>query len=116
MAHPDLMPLMAWFALEQKADNPSGRGAIRDPKLAALIEAQNAGQVGAAFPPGFLLTTIMALATAGTTANPFGPSLDRDALTRPDALRRNIAEAIRLLSEATAGVADFSPRIDKTEL
>jgi hypothetical protein len=48
---------------------------LQDAKIASA-EAQNAGQVGTKFPPGFLLTTMLALATAWTTAKPFGPSLD----------------------------------------
>jgi hypothetical protein len=34
---------------------------------------------------------------------PFGPTLDPDAHQRPDALRRNIAEAVRLLAAAKLG-------------
>jgi hypothetical protein len=49
MAHPDLMGLMAWFGLEQKADSPPERGAALDVKVAALMKAQNAGQMGTAF-------------------------------------------------------------------
>lgn len=100
MAHPDLMRLLAWVGLEQKVDNPSERRTVRDEKVAALMKAQKAGQVGTAFPPGFLLIAIMSLATAWTAANPFGPTLDPDATKRPAALRRSIAEAVRLLSEA----------------
>jgi hypothetical protein len=103
MAHPDLMRLMARFGLEQTAESPAARGATRDVKVAALRKAQNAGQVGTAFPPGFLLTAIKALATAWTAANPFGPSLDPDAHKRPAALRRNIEEAVRLLAEPKIG-------------
>ncbi|HWL85020.1 MAG TPA: TetR family transcriptional regulator [Polyangiaceae bacterium] len=101
MAHPDLMRLMAWFALEQKADSPPERGAVMDAKVAALMKVQKAGQMGTTFPPRFLLTAIMTLATAWTAANPFGPSLDPDAHKRPAALRRSIAEAVRLLSESS---------------
>jgi hypothetical protein len=54
--------------------------------------------MGTAFPPAFLLTAILALATAWTTANPFRPSLDPEALNRPAELRRNIVEAVRRLS------------------
>lgn len=103
MAHPDLMRLMAWFGLEQKADTPAERGTALEVKVAALKKAQNAGRVGTAFSPGFLLTAITALATAWTAANPFGPSLAPDAHKRPAVLRRNIAEAVRLLSESKIG-------------
>jgi AcrR family transcriptional regulator len=99
MAHPDLMRLMAWFGLEQ-ADSPAERRTALDVKVAALLKAQKAGQVGTAFPPGFLLTAIMALATAWTAPNPFGPSLDPNAHKHLATLRRNIAEAVRLLSDS----------------
>ncbi len=100
MAHPDLMRLMAWFGLEQKADSPAERRTALDVKVAALLKAQKAGQVGTAFPPGFLLTAIMALATAWTAPNPFGPSLDPNAHKHLATLRRNIAEAVQLLSDS----------------
>lgn len=100
MAHPDLMRLMTWFGLEQKADSPAERGAALHRKVAALMTAQDAGRVGTAFPPGFLLTAIMALATAWTAPNPYGPSLDPNAHKHLATLRRNIAEAVRLLSES----------------
>ena len=103
MAHPDLLRLMAWFALEQKTEIPAVRAAARDAKVEEVKKAQKAGRVGTAFPPGFLLTAIMTLATAWTAANPFGPSLDPSAHKQPAALRRNIAEAVRLLAEARIG-------------
>jgi AcrR family transcriptional regulator len=103
MTHPELMRLMAWFGLEQQVASPAERGASRDSKIAELTTAQNAGQVGAAFSPGFLLTAIMTLATAWTAANAFGPLLDPDAHERPAALRDQIAEAVRLLAESKAG-------------
>jgi AcrR family transcriptional regulator len=96
-ANPDLFRLMTWFALEQRADSPAERVAVRKRKVAALVKAQKAGQLGTTFSPDFLLTAIMVLATAWTAANPFRPSLDPDKPQRPAALRRSIAEAVRLL-------------------
>lgn len=72
---------------------------MRDTKVTALAKAQNAGQAGKTFPAGFLLTTIMTLATAWSAANPFGLSLDPEAAKRPAVLRRHLAEAVRLLAE-----------------
>jgi len=100
MAHPELYRLITWFALEQKANSPAEHGATRKAKLAALMKAQKAGQVGTAFSPGFLLTAILALATAWTAANPYGPFIDPDAPKKPAALRRSIAKAVRLLTES----------------
>jgi AcrR family transcriptional regulator len=97
MAHPELMRLLTWFSLEQSAANPAERGAALDVKLAELLEAQEAGKVGTAFSPSFLVTAIMALATAWTVASPFGVSLQPDATKRPGKLRKDIANAVRLL-------------------
>ena len=58
--------------------------------------------MGTAFPQAFLMTAIMALATAWTAANPFGPSLDPGAAKHLAALRKSIAEAVTLISNAKA--------------
>jgi AcrR family transcriptional regulator len=101
MANPDLMRLMAWSNLEQQATDPAARAEVHEAKVAELAEAQDNGKVSATFPPTFLLTAIMTLATAWTAANPFGPSLDPDAAKDPEALRENIAEVVRLISRAS---------------
>jgi AcrR family transcriptional regulator len=103
MAHPELMRLMTWFSLEQKAESPAERVATRDSKIAALVKAQKAGQSGTTFPPEFLLTAIMVLATAWTAANPFRPPLNDDSLKLAAALRRSIAEAVRILTQPKTG-------------
>jgi AcrR family transcriptional regulator len=100
MAHPDLFRLMTWFGLEQKANSPAERVTAKNAKIAALMKAQKSGQIGRAFSPAFLLTAIMALATAWTAANPYGPYIDPDGPKKPAALRRSIAEAVRLLTES----------------
>lgn len=100
MAHPDLFRLMNWFGLEQKARSPAELVAAKNSKIAALLKAQKAGQVGTAFSPGFLLTAIMALATAWMPANPYGPYIDPDAPKKPAALRRSITAAVRLMTES----------------
>jgi len=109
MAHPDLMRLIAWFGLEQKVDGPTERGVSWGEKVAALKKAQKAGQVGTAFPPNFLMTAIMTLATGWTAANPFGPSLDPEALKRSAAIRQDIAQAVRLLSVSNSGGRKSGP-------
>ena len=100
MANPDLMRLMAWFALEEQAKDPAERLAIFDAKVRALAEAQKAGQVGTAFPPAFLLTAVMRLATAWSAASPSGLSVDPKAAEHPAALRKSLIEAVRLLANA----------------
>jgi AcrR family transcriptional regulator len=103
MAHPDLMRLIAWFGLEQKVDGPTEHGESWGEKVTALKKAQKAGQVGTVFSPSFLMTAIMTLATGWTAANPFGPSLDPEALKKSAAIRNEIAQAVRLLSESKGG-------------
>jgi AcrR family transcriptional regulator len=103
MANPDLMRLMAWSALEQTAKGPAERVATFDAKVAALGEAQDASQVGTAFPPDFLLIAVMSLATAWSEASSFGPMLDPKAVEQPAALRKNIIQAVRLLANAGKG-------------
>ena len=103
MANPDLMRLMAWAALEQKAKGKAERVATFEAKVAALAEAQNAGRVGTAFPPDFLLIAVMSLATAWSAASPFGPSVNPKAAGCPAAVRQGLLEAVRLLASAGNG-------------
>ena len=99
-ANPDLMRLLAWSALEQPAKGHAERVAALDAKVAALTEAQNAGRVGTAFPPDFLLIAVMSLATAWSAASLFGASVNPKAAERPAVLKKNIIEAVRLLANA----------------
>jgi AcrR family transcriptional regulator len=103
MANPDLMRLMAWSVLEQKVQGPSERVAALEAKVRALAEAQKAGRVGTAFPPGFLVIAVMSLATAWSVASPFGPSFDPKAAEHPAVLRESLIEAVRLLADAGKG-------------
>jgi AcrR family transcriptional regulator len=98
MAHPDLMRLMTWFGLEQRPEGSSERIASFIAKTEALKKAQDEGIVGSTFPPRFLLTALMALATAWTATNPFGPSLDPEAVEHRAALKRDIVKAVTLLA------------------
>jgi AcrR family transcriptional regulator len=102
-ANPDLMRLLAWSALEQQAKDHAERGEALSAKVAALAEAQNAGRVGTAFPPAFLLIAVMSLATAWSVASSFGQSLNPGAAERPAALREGLIEAVRLLASAGKG-------------
>jgi AcrR family transcriptional regulator len=100
MANPDLMRLMAWSSLERTVETPSARSESRVGKVAELANAQNGGQVGEAFPPDFLLTAVMTLATAWSAVSPFGPSLAPESAEHPDTLRANIARAVGLIVNA----------------
>ena len=102
-ANPDLMRLLAWSAREQPAKGQTERVEALAAKVAALAEAQNAGRVGTAFPPDFLLVAVMSLATAWSVASPFGPAVNPRAAERPAALREDLTEAVRLLASAGKG-------------
>ncbi|MFC4588800.1 TetR family transcriptional regulator [Sphaerisporangium corydalis] len=116
MAQPDLMRLMAWFTLEQRTEVPAARDTIHDAKVTQLMRAQNAGQVGTAFSPSFLLTIVMTLATTWTAGNPFGPALDPDAVASPETLRQNIVEAVKLIANANANADADRPGQDEDPL
>lgn len=110
MANPDLMRLVAWSALEQKAKDLGERAKMLEAKLAALTEVRKANGVGTAFPPDFLLTALMSLATAWSVASPFAPPLDSKSAERQDALRKSLTEAIRLLASAGKGIRTHAKR------
>jgi AcrR family transcriptional regulator len=98
MAHTDLMRLMAWSNLEQKAADSATRAQVHGGKVAELADAQADGKVNPAFPPAFILTTVMTLATAWTAVNPYGTSLDPDAPKDPHTLRKHIVELVSQLA------------------
>ncbi|WAH37255.1 TetR family transcriptional regulator [Alicyclobacillus dauci] len=99
MTHPHIVRLMTWHSLEQKTDNLTERTSVRDKKLQAIMDAQNNGLIGTTFTPGFLMTAIMALATAWTPTHPFGTSHDPDAENHSRETREAIARAVSLISK-----------------
>jgi AcrR family transcriptional regulator len=105
MANPDLMRLLAWSGLEQTPESVAERRSTMDDRVAVLKKAQSAGQVGNMFPPDFLMTAVITLATAWTAANPFGLMLDAAAVKRPAALRANIVKAVTMISGARVNKA-----------
>lgn len=99
MTHPNLYRLLAWYGLEQKEINLAERAAVQQKKLREVLDAQGAGLVGKTFTPGFLLTAIMALATAWTATSPFGPSYEPNALKQPNETKAAIAKAVSLITK-----------------
>lgn len=98
VANPDLMRLMAWFSLEKTVDSPPERQQAIDAKLSAIRQCQDDGAVSSAFPPAFLMTLVMNIATGWSATSPFGPSIDPAAATDLPALRNSIAQAVTLLT------------------
>jgi AcrR family transcriptional regulator len=100
IANPDLMRLLAWCTLEQKPNGSAERIAALRGKISKLAAAQEAGNVGSAFPADFLLTAVMSLGTAWSVASLFGSSLDPQLAEHPAKLRKRVIEAVRLLTNA----------------
>ncbi|POX58761.1 TetR family transcriptional regulator [Streptomyces sp. Ru62] len=98
MAHPELMRLMLWSSLEQDADRVTARAEARSGKMHALSSGAAGNSGGPGFRGEFLLTAIMALATAWSAISPFGPTLDPDAANDADRLREDVKRAVALLS------------------
>jgi AcrR family transcriptional regulator len=100
IANPDLMRLLAWCSLEQKPNGSAERIAAFRGKISQLAAAQQAGHVGSDFPADFLLTAVMSLGTAWSVASLFGSSIDPKLVEHPAKLRKNVIEAVRLLTNA----------------
>ncbi|WP_310829555.1 TetR/AcrR family transcriptional regulator [Paenibacillus pedocola] len=99
MTHPQLMRLMMWSNLEHQAVNSSQRETLHEQKVQAISNAQSSGHVGSTMLPGILLTYVMTLATAWTATNPFGPSLEPEALKNVEVLKESIIRAVTLMTE-----------------
>jgi AcrR family transcriptional regulator len=99
MTNPDLMRLLAWSTLENTTGSEE-RVAALDAKVVALTEAQEAGQIGKAFPPDFLLVAVLSLATAWSVASPFAPPINGKVkgAAHAAALRKRVAAAVQLLA------------------
>lgn len=94
MNNPKLMRLIVWSNLERETHTmDQQRTASRDEKLALMETAQNKGTLGNKYPPGFLLTAIMSLATAWASTSPYS-TLDPDTQIAPDKIRRKVSEVV----------------------
>ncbi|GLX03460.1 TetR family transcriptional regulator [Microbispora sp. NBRC 16548] len=104
MAQPGLMRLMAWAGLEQETGEVALRNAAQSAKVSAMeAAARDADGPGARFAPEFLLTAILALATAWSAASPFGPRLSPGLAADPATLRTQIADAVAAIAAARTG-------------
>ncbi|MEU8172485.1 hypothetical protein AB0C14_06400 [Microbispora hainanensis] len=65
--------------------------------------ARDAAGPGARFAPEFLLTAILALATAWSAASPFGPRLSPGLAADPATLPKQIADAVAAIAAARTG-------------
>ncbi|GAA4557388.1 TetR family transcriptional regulator [Planotetraspora kaengkrachanensis] len=105
-AHPEILRLLAWSTLEQSAQLPETRAESFDYMAAAVIDGQREGRIDPGFEPEFLVTTLMAIATAWSPALPFGTSTRHPA---PEVLRDNVVKAVTLLVRPFTDVAVSGP-------
>jgi len=99
MKNPELFRLMTWYNLEQNTVNLTERALVQQKKITEVMNAQRSGLIGTTFTPGFILTTIMVLATAWTPTNPFGPSYEPNTLKTPIETRDAIYKVINLITK-----------------
>ena len=104
MVHPDLMRLVVWSTLEQAGQDPAGRSASHEEKIDALRKTFAADRTESPFAPGFLVTTVLAIATAWSSALPFGSAMHPDQPPPLAELRDQVVNAIRCLT--TRAVTD----------
>ena len=99
MDHPDLMRLVMWNGLEQRPEWPLDDMSSLATQVEEVRKAQAKNSVSNAYPPDFLLTLIITLASAWTAANPFGMSITPDAGKRRTSLKTALSNAVRQLCE-----------------
>ena len=97
MDHPHLMRLVMWNGLEKQPHWPLDDSSSLDAQVRAIRRQQEQGQMDATYPPEFLLTLIITLASAWTAANPLGMSIAPDAAAKRASLRAAIASAVQRL-------------------
>lgn len=100
MSHTDLMRLVVWSTLERPNHSSDGRAASHDDKIAELVQAQAEHHPLPPLSPTFLVTTVMAVATAWSPALPFGTAMHPDQPQSLSDLRDQVVAAIRRLTTA----------------
>lgn len=98
--HPDLMRLLAWSTLEMPEGALPVRGEARRKKLASLRAARARVGMSATYPPDFLMTMVMSLATAWSAASPFGPALTRSTKKQLASMRECVVDAVGQIAAA----------------
>jgi AcrR family transcriptional regulator len=93
-AHPELMRLLAWSALELPAEAAPVRREARQAKFEAIRQAQSSGILAGWYPPDFLLTMIMSLATAWSAVSPFGPAFSPPTKKQIATMKQCVATAV----------------------
>jgi AcrR family transcriptional regulator len=96
--HPKGMRLVAWFALEQKVSDPPERRARFADLLEQITNAQGQGAITSDFPPEFVLTAILALASAWSASSPFAASFGPTSIVEPSHISALVGRAVERLT------------------
>jgi hypothetical protein len=91
------MRLVMWNGLEQRPEWPLDDALSFASQVEEIRRAQAGSRVAKGYPPDFLLTLIVTLASAWTAANPFGTSITPNAEEHRAPLRRAIERTVRKL-------------------
>ena len=96
MKNHDAMRLLAWYGLERNVDN--SKSMASSAKLAGAWESfPRPADMGTAFPPDFLLASIVALSTTWSQGSPLLQTLGPSGHELPSDLRKLVAEAVTKL-------------------
>lgn len=98
-ANPDLYRLIEWAVLDDASRLPATRAAFYAETIRSVAAAQADGTIARTHSPEFLVTMVMAMATAWVPAFPFGRAT---AQRTPDDAKAQLRRAV----EALAGVTD----------
>jgi len=97
LRNPQLMRLLAWSTLELGDIVTAARTAAHHKYASEIAEGQRSGKVNATLPPNFLLTAIMAIATAWSPAFPIDALAHESSPERNQAIGEHVEKAVALL-------------------
>ena len=94
VAHPNLMRLLAWSGLEQRAPVPPEQVVGTAAKLAGIAQAQAAGRVQSTDSPAFILSVIVAIASSWAAGNPYATVIDPALADHPSICRESVRRTV----------------------
>lgn len=96
---PEVIRLMSWSALETANQTSARRMSLLSDKMKAISMAQKKGHLGNRFSPQFIVTSLSALSTAWSPANPFA-RLDEPTDKEFARYRSQVVEVIEFMISA----------------
>ncbi|MGH2939633.1 MAG: TetR family transcriptional regulator [Solirubrobacterales bacterium] len=92
--NPDVYRLLMWATLEGHAALPLVRRQEHDRKIPLIEAEQKAGTIDLDVPPEMILMAVTALATAWSSAFPFGVMANPDSKLSEETIREAVAEMV----------------------